>query len=438
MNDLITVGNIETVAIPDQKIKDVLAKIDTGADSSAIWASNISKKDGVLSYTLFGPSSPHYNGQQINTKKFTRVTVKNSFGVKEKRYRVSIKIRIGDKTIVTRMTLADRNSNRFPIIIGKHTLRGKFVVNVAKKNMTFGRKRILLVTGEENSFGEAYVDSLLSEGLKISRVNYEELIFTFGAKNNSIVIESTQEDVSSYDLVYFVNNVSETNINVAAPVAAYLAKRNIDFIDRRVSLSANPDKIMQYMLLGDNSVKVPPSVFMLPNGLNDAYERLVTKLGLPFILKDIKHYGTESPFLVNSRNDFERHVRYAKEIGLWLLAQQYIPHDFDYRLLVFGGQIFFAAKRVSGNDSEPLHKLGDMDHVESIDIADLPAKLINLAVLSARISRLQVADVNLLQDKVSKVWYCLGVNGLLILKDDEFIREKEAAVAKYLSQRLFD
>ena len=37
------------------------AKIDTGADSTSVWASNIKmSKDGVLSFTLFDKSSPFY------------------------------------------------------------------------------------------------------------------------------------------------------------------------------------------------------------------------------------------------------------------------------------------------------------------------------------------------------------------------------------------
>lgn len=438
MNELTPVGTIEAVSLPEHNIYDVLAKIDTGADGSAIWASNVSEKDGVLSYNLFGPSSPHYNGRKIKTKNFSRVRVKNSFGEQEVRYKVSLKIRISGRTILARMTLANRNSHRFPILVGKRTLRGKFVVDVARKNRALGNKRILLVMGENDEFSDAYVDSLRSEGLEIGSVTYSDLVYSYGPKGNSIVIDLTTEDVASYSLVYFINSSVDGHLSVAAAFAAYLAKRNVVFIDRSVSLCPLPDKVLQYMNLGDNSLPIPPSIFMLPSKLRHAYEKLVVELGLPFVLKDINPLGDENLFLVNSKNDFDRATRQAAELEVWLIAQQYVPHERAYRLLTFGSQVFLAIKIEAADKQESLYRVDQSKNEESIEPDELPAKLIELAVTAAKVCGLQIAGVDLLQDKVTKVWYCLGVNKSPVIEGGEFIREREAAVAKYLTQRLFE
>jgi len=130
---LIHVGITESVSLPDYSINDVIAKIDTGADSSAIWASNITERNGELSFSLFGLGSTYYNGESIKTKRYSLVTIKNSFGHKEVRYRVYIKVLIANRLINAKVTLADRSNNKFPILIGRRTLRGKFLVNVSKK-----------------------------------------------------------------------------------------------------------------------------------------------------------------------------------------------------------------------------------------------------------------------------------------------------------------
>ena len=100
MNQPLThIGTTEVISLPEYSIDSVMAKIDTGADSSAIWASNIAEIDGELRFTFFGPQSPHFNGLEIHTRKYSLVTVKNSFGQREVRYKVSLKLQIADKTI---------------------------------------------------------------------------------------------------------------------------------------------------------------------------------------------------------------------------------------------------------------------------------------------------------------------------------------------------
>ena len=44
MKQLLHIGTVEPVALANKQVKDVPAKIDTGAYSSAVWASDIIKK----------------------------------------------------------------------------------------------------------------------------------------------------------------------------------------------------------------------------------------------------------------------------------------------------------------------------------------------------------------------------------------------------------
>src|SRR5664279_383764 len=133
MKDIPHIGTIESVSLTNEKIQAVPAKIDTGADSSAIWASDIAEQDGKLSFALFGRKSPFYTGKVINTKDYSVVSVKNSFGQSERRYKVHIKIVLAGTPIRASFSLANRERNRYPILIGRRTLRGKFLVDVNHK-----------------------------------------------------------------------------------------------------------------------------------------------------------------------------------------------------------------------------------------------------------------------------------------------------------------
>ena len=115
-------------------IKNVPAKIDTGADSSAIWVSDVEVlKNNHLSFKLFGPKSPFYTGKTIETKDYKVVVTRSSHGDEKIFYRTFLPIVLGGRQIRTLFTLADRSHNNFPVLIGKRTIRGKFIVDVAKK-----------------------------------------------------------------------------------------------------------------------------------------------------------------------------------------------------------------------------------------------------------------------------------------------------------------
>jgi hypothetical protein len=126
------VGRAERIDFPDAGIKAVPAKIDTGAFRSSIWASDVVEKNGVLSFKLLGSESPYYSGKTCETTQFEIVDVENSFGHKEDRYSVYLRVRLGSKLIKSNFTLADRGKKTYPVLIGRKLLRGRYLVDVSE------------------------------------------------------------------------------------------------------------------------------------------------------------------------------------------------------------------------------------------------------------------------------------------------------------------
>ncbi len=133
--ELEIIGSTEYISVG--KLDKIPAKIDTGADSSSIWASDIEvKKDGTLSYKLFAPKSPYYTGEVIESKEYTVSVVRSSNGSEQIRYRTKLPLKINGHTVKVSLTLADRSRNNFPILIGRRTISGKFLVDVSKTEVT--------------------------------------------------------------------------------------------------------------------------------------------------------------------------------------------------------------------------------------------------------------------------------------------------------------
>lgn len=109
------------------------AKVDTGADGSAIWASRIRvDEEGNLRFYLFDKSSPFYTGKEIVTKDYTVTEVTSASGHVLIKFCPYFKINIAGKTIRARFGLSDRSKHRYPILIGRRTISGKFLVDVSK------------------------------------------------------------------------------------------------------------------------------------------------------------------------------------------------------------------------------------------------------------------------------------------------------------------
>ena len=439
MNSPLThIGTSEAISLPDYKLENVPAKVDTGADSSAIWASNIFEKDGELHFTLFGLTSPFYTGEEIKTRKYSLVTVKNSFGQKEVRYKVVMKLGIGGRKIVVRITLANRSNNRFPILIGRRTLKGKFLVDVSKKSAAIGNQRVLFLVANHTEANEGFADfTKRQEGIEVNTVAYEDLIFKMGGDGNSIVIAASGEDVADFGLVYFGVSRVKGRYYVAASIAQYLENRHVDFIDQIVNQCPETAKIYQYVTLSDASVPIPKTLFMLPTRLRTSFERLVAELGLPFVLKDVQGAKGANNFLINSKADFERALRQADDLDVWMLAQEYIPNDHDYRLLVMGGQAALVLRRAGGSDTH-LNNVSTGGKATLEELTAIPASLVNASIAATKLLKLQIAGVDLLQDKDSKLWYCLEVNKAPQIYSGAYTVEKQTAAAKYISQRLLN
>lgn len=126
------IGTAEYVWLIDQNIKKVPARIDTGARTTSIWATDIKETGFGVTFVLFAEQSPFYIGQRVVSRQFTKIIVASSTGHIQERYRIPITLQVKGRRIKTFCTLADRSTQAYPILIGRNTLRGKFIVDVQR------------------------------------------------------------------------------------------------------------------------------------------------------------------------------------------------------------------------------------------------------------------------------------------------------------------
>jgi hypothetical protein len=133
---LITVGWREWVLLPELGLPGIKAKIDTGARTSCLHAFSVEsfEKNGS-EWVRFG-IHPHQNDTDTEIYSEAEVTdkrmVSDSGGHKEERYVIMTDLVMAEQRWPVEITLTNRDTMLFRMLIGRTAMENKIMVNPAK------------------------------------------------------------------------------------------------------------------------------------------------------------------------------------------------------------------------------------------------------------------------------------------------------------------
>ncbi len=441
MKQLLPIGTVELLSLPDSEIKDIPAKIDTGADNSAIWASNIRLKDGQVAFNLFAPGSVYYRPEPLKVSNFRTTTVRNSFGHKEFRYKVQLSVCIGEHKIQQWFTLADRSRNNYPILLGKTFLKNKFIVDVSQKNIVSSHEvssKVLVFTkdvDESNTFFDEVKSNHISP-IKYHCVPYGALLFVIDGKNSKIHDTLNDNDIADYSFTFFKNHHER---EFAWSAAEYLQYRGRPFADTEFSRYMSGSKLSEYTRLACYGLNVPLTLCARTQILKYKFADISKRLGMPFILKEFKSDKGKFNYFIESQHDFDKILKEAPKDHIYI-AQKYIPNDGFYRMYIMGKEMSLAIWRSSVPHEDPLkthlNKPRGSANAKNIELDKVPGEAQDLALRAADCMNRQIAGVDLVQDNVTGIWYVLEVNNDPQIRSGSFVAEKAAMVARYFEGEL--
>ena len=122
------IGWREDVLLPQFGDGLIIAKIDTGARNAALHAENILLKGKRVNFVLeLDGIRQRHELTVIGTKR-----VKSSNGFSELRPIVEIVIQVGIHKFPVETTLTNRTDMGVPMLLGRNSIKGRFIVNPAK------------------------------------------------------------------------------------------------------------------------------------------------------------------------------------------------------------------------------------------------------------------------------------------------------------------
>lgn len=132
----IVIGRLDIVDLPDLGVQDIHAKIDTGAYRSSMHCKKVRLEGELLKFTLH--TDEGY--KEYETKEWEQKMVKSSNGKSQERYVIKTVLRIFGKNYKTSISLTDRSEMKNPLLLGRKLLNGRFIVDVAQKNLSYQEK----------------------------------------------------------------------------------------------------------------------------------------------------------------------------------------------------------------------------------------------------------------------------------------------------------
>jgi hypothetical protein len=132
------IGWKEKIALPDWNVRRIKVKVDTGARTSALDVVGYDLTEapggGLVARLRLALNPKHPDRLTVVEAPVLRlVVVRHSNGTCEQRPLIETRARLGPITKPIRLTVTNRASMRFRMILGRQALADHFVVDVSKR-----------------------------------------------------------------------------------------------------------------------------------------------------------------------------------------------------------------------------------------------------------------------------------------------------------------
>jgi hypothetical protein len=131
------IGWREDVHLPELGGGVIIAKIDTGARTAALHAEDITIKGKRVAFALELEGRKH----KMDVPIFGVKRVKSSSGHSEVRVVIETKLEIGHHKFSAEVTLTDRGDMGVPMLLGRNTIKGRFLVNPGRSFLISRKKK---------------------------------------------------------------------------------------------------------------------------------------------------------------------------------------------------------------------------------------------------------------------------------------------------------
>ncbi|WP_395052389.1 30S ribosomal protein S6--L-glutamate ligase [Flavobacterium sp.] len=409
----IILGSEEWCSFPEIGIPAIKARVDSGAKTSALHAINIAPfvKDDI-NWVKFDINPIQNNLKTVihcEALLIDKRIVKSSSGFREQRYVIQTNINIGNETWSIEMTLTNRDSMGFRMLLGREAMSGRILVDPEQKYLlgqpTTENLKELYVNSFENKVGlrigllasnpELYSNKRIMEagemrGHQMEFLNIKECYMKLDADTPEIHYRGGRI-LDKFDAI--IPRIRPSITFYGCALTRQFEALKVYCLNSAAAITQSRDKLYSLQLLLNHGVDIPTTGFA--NSPLDTDDLIKMVGGSPLIVKLLEGTQGKGVVLAETKKAAESVINAFKSLNANILVQEFIKeaNGKDLRLFVIDGKVVASIQReaVAGEFRANIHLGG------TASIIKPTSEEKRIAIKAAKAMDLKVAGVDIIR-----------------------------------------
>lgn len=409
----IILGSEEWCTLPELGIPSIKARVDSGAKTSALHAINIApfKKDGQ-NWVKFDINPIQNNVKTIihcEALLVDKRVVKSSSGFREQRYVIQTTLDIGNSKWVIEMTLTNRDSMGFRMLLGREAMSGRVLVDPEQQyllgqpsidnlkevyknanKMSSGLRIGLLASNPELYSNKRIMEAGEMRGHEMHFLNIKECYMKLDAKKPEIHYRGGII-LNQFDAI--IPRIRPSITFYGCALTRQFEALNVYCLNSSTAITQSRDKLFSLQLLLQSGIDIPTTGFA--NSPLDTNDLITMVGGPPLIVKLLEGTQGKGVVLAETKKAAESVINAFKSLNANILVQEFIKEASgkDLRLFVVDGKVVATIQReaMPGEFRANIH-LGGTASV----IKPTPEEK-KIAIRAAKAMDLKVAGVDIIR-----------------------------------------
>lgn len=441
MLDKVIVGSEEWCSFPTLGIPTIKARVDSGAKTSALHAINIvTFEKNSENWVKFDVNPIQNNAKAVihcEAPLIDKRVVKSSSGYREQRYVIKTKLEIGGKTWEIEVTLTNRDSMGFRMLLGREAMSGRVLVDPEQRYLlgqpTTDKLKEYYYASEEQKKGlrigllasnpELYSNKRIMEAgeLRGHEMHFLNLKYCY------MKLDATKPEIhyrggkvlNDFDAI--IPRIRPSMTYYGCALTRQFEALKVFALNNASAITQSRDKLFSLQLLLNNGVEIPTTGFA--NSPLDTDDLIKMVGGSPLIVKLLEGTQGKGVVLAETKKAAESVINAFKSLNANILVQEFIKeaNGKDLRLFVVDGKVVAAMQReaLPGEFRANIHLGG------TASIVKVTADEKRIAIKAAKAMNLKVAGVDIIRS--AKGPLLLEVNSSPGLEGIEGATQKDIA-----------
>ncbi len=403
------VGWEEWVSLPELNLPALIAKTDTGAETSALHAFNIQifgkENNQMVRFGINPIQSDDRYSVFCSAKLIDQRNVTSSNGITELRYVIETNLVIGGVKRKIPVTLTNRENMKYKMIIGRSALDGfnispdksflqeKLTYDLYKKAKNYSYRRALrigiLSLEPQNYSNRRIIQAAEENGHFCEILNTKRCYLNIESDNPEVHYDG--QILPHYDVI--IPRIGPTITKYGMAVVRQFEAIGTFCLNSSSSIGLSRDKLAAHQVLALHKIPMPDTAFA--NSPKDTKYIVDMTTGAPLVVKLLESSQGKGVILAETKKAASSVISAFQKLQAPFIVQDFIKDSAgaDLRLFVIGGKVIATMMRSAsdGDFRSNLHAGGSASKVkiskEERQIAKLAAKAMGLNIAGVDILR---------------------------------------------------